>query len=64
MSRHEVQAVGTEFKNHEAKLLGVEGEKDSTGKICLHCMAGIIFWGLMAVLVYLLICTGIVFAIP
>ena len=64
MYRHEVQEVGTEFKNHEAKLLGVEGEKDSTGKICLHCMAGTIFWVLVAILAYLLICTGIVFAIP
>lgn len=64
MYRHEVQKVGTEVKNHEAELLGVEGERDSTGRICLHCMAGTIVWGLVAILVYLLICTGVVFAIP
>jgi len=64
MYRHKVQDVGTEVQNHEAEFLGVDGEKDSVGKICLHCMAGTIFGGLMVALTYLLIFTGIVYAIP
>jgi hypothetical protein len=64
MYRNEVQKVGTEVQNNEAEFLGVGEEKDSAGKICLHCMAGTLFWGLMAALAYLLISIGIAFAIP
>ncbi len=64
MYRHKVQDVGTEAQNHETEFLGVEGEKDSVGKLCLHCMAGTLFWGLMVALTYLLTFTGIVYAIP
>ena len=64
MYRHKVQDVGQEAQNHEAELLGIHGGKDSAGKLCLHCMAGTIFWGLMVALTYLLTFTGIVYAIP
>ena len=64
MYKHEVQNVDTEIQNNETEILGFEGEKESTGKICLHCMTWTTVLGLIVVLAYFLICTGIVFAIP